>query len=79
MSFTFTPATHGNDSHKHTAPTLGTAFTVPNVTSAGSASTWSITATDVTVPIKDSNATTVVTGATHNITDNGHTHTISIS
>lgn len=58
-----------------TAPSLGTAFTVPNVTNAGSASTWSFT--DVTVPIKNTSTTTVVTSKTHSVTDNGHTHNIS--
>ena len=97
----FTPATHGADSHTHTAPTLGSkvptvsasdvtvpiredeATSVPNVTSAGSASTWSFTDVtvpiradaDTTVPVKD-NGTTVVTSKTHSITDNGHTHTL---
>lgn len=81
----FTPATHGADSHTHTAPTLGTAFTIPNVTSAGSASNWVFEDVTVpkaatsatTVPVKNSSATTVVTGKTHSITDNGHTHTLS--
>ena len=98
----FTPATHGADSHTHTAPTLGSkvptvsasdvtvpiredeATSVPNVTSAGSASTWSFTDVtvpiradaDTTVPIKDS-GTTVVTSKTHSITDNGHTHALN--
>lgn len=98
---TFTPATHGADSHTHTAPTLGSkvptvsasdvtvpirmdeATSVPNVTDAGSASTWSFTDVtvpiradaDTTVPVKDS-GTTVVTSKTHSITDNGHTHTL---
>ena len=58
-----------------TAPTLGTAISVPNVTSVGSASTWSFS--DVTVPIKDSSSTTVVTSKTHSVTDNGHTHALS--
>lgn len=70
----FSPATHGADSHTHTAPTLGTAFTIPNVTSVGSASNWVFE--DVTVP-KAASAKTVVTGASHSITDNGHTHTLS--
>ena len=70
----FSPATHAADSHTHTAPTLGTAFTIPNVTSVGSASNWVFE--DVTVP-KAASATTVVTGASHSITDNGHTHTLS--
>jgi len=57
-----------------TAPTLGTAISVPNVTSVGSASTWSFS--DVTVPIKNSSSTTVVTSKTHSVTDNGHTHAL---
>lgn len=73
----FTPATHGTDSHTHTAPTLGTAFTIPNVTSAGSASNWVFE--DVTVPKAATSATTVVTSKTHTITDNGHTHTLTTS
>lgn len=114
FSHTHTAATHGADSHTHTAPTLGTAISiygvqstttsvtgvsgsvtgshvksggngtaptlgtaisVPNVTSVGSASTWSFS--DVTVPIKDSSSTTVVTSKTHSVTDNGHTHALS--
>lgn len=67
LNITFIAATHGADSHTHTAPTLGTAISVPNVTGA----------TDVTVPIKDTAATTVVTSATHTVTDNGHTHSLS--
>ena len=47
--------------------TLGTAKSIPNVTSA----------TDVTVPIKNTSSSTFVTGTTHTVTDNGHTHTIS--
>ena len=56
-----------------------------NITwSAGTASSWSFS--NVTVPVKDDNATTVptaasaitvVTGASHSITDNGHTHTLA--
>ena len=46
--------------------TLGTAKSIPNVTAA----------TDVTVPIKNTSASTFVTGTTHTVTDNGHTHTI---
>ena len=74
FSHTHTAATHGADSHTHTAPTLGTAFTIPNVTSAGSASNWVFE--DITVPIKNTSSTTVVTSKTHSVTDNGHTHTI---
>ncbi len=47
--------------------TLGTAISVPNVTGVS----------DVTVPIKNTSATTVVTSASHTVTDNGHTHTLS--
>ena len=64
--------------------TLGTAISVPNITSVGSASNWVFE--DITVPIKDASATTVpiknadsttvVTSKTHSITDNGHTHSI---
>ena len=64
---TFTPASHGADSHTHTAPTLGTAFTIPNVTGN----------TDVTVPVRNASGTTVVTTSTHTVTDNGHTHSLS--
>ena len=81
----FSPATHEADSHTHTAPTIGVAFTIPNVTSVGSASNWVFENVTVpkaatsatTVPVKNSSATTVVTGASHSITDNGHTHTLS--
>jgi hypothetical protein len=76
--------TQGVDSHTHTPPTLGTKFTIPNVTSAGSASNWVFE--DVTVPIKNSSATTVpvrntsattvATSVNHTVTDNGHTHNI---
>ncbi len=51
-------------SHTHTAPTLGSK--VPTVS-----------ATNVTVPIKDDNASTFVTETTHTITDEGHTHSLS--
>lgn len=85
LSFSFTPATHGADSHTHTAPTLGTKFTIPNITSVGTASSWSFTDVTVpiradsatTVPIKNSTATTVVTGKSHTVNDSGHTHTIN--
>lgn len=63
----FTPATHGADSHTHTAPTLGSK--VPTVSTS-----------DVTVPIKNTSATSIpnvsVASATVSITDPGHTHTI---
>jgi hypothetical protein len=67
FSHTHTAATHGADSHTHTAPTLGSK--IPTVS-----------ASDVTVPIKDANATSVpsvsVTSATVTITDPGHTHSL---
>lgn len=60
------------------------ATSIPNVTSVGSASNWAfedITVpiradADTTVPIKNTSASTFVTGTTHTVTDNGHTHTI---
>lgn len=63
-----------------TAPTLGTAIKVQSKKSGanGTAPSWSFT--DVTVPIKNSTATSVpnvsVASATVSITDNGHTHSI---
>lgn len=70
-------------SHTHTAPTLGTAIKVQSK-SGGANSTAptlgskvpTVSASDVTVPIKNTSASTFVTGTTHTITDNGHTHTI---
>lgn len=62
-----TTASHVTSGGNGTAPTLGTAISVPNVTAA----------TDVTVPIKNTSSTTVVTSKTHTVTDNGHTHTLS--
>ena len=70
-----TTASHVKSGGNGTAPTLGTAISVPNITSVGSASTWSFS--DVTVPIKDSSSTTVITSKTHSVTDNGHTHALS--
>lgn len=60
------------------------ATSIPNVTSAGTASTWTFedvnvpirADADTTVPIKNASASTFVTGTTHTVTDNGHTHTI---
>lgn len=76
FSHTHTAATHGSDSHSHTAPTLGSK--VPTVS-----------ATDVTVPIKATSATTVpikatdsvvvITSGVHNINDSGHSHTVFYS
>ena len=64
LSYSFTAATHGTDSHTHTAPTLGSK--VPTVS-----------ASDVTVPIRADSSTTVVTSKTHTVNDSGHTHTLS--
>ena len=82
----FTPATHGTDSHTHTAPTLGTAIKVQSKSGGGNGSAptlgtaFSIPnvtgATDVTVPIKNTSSSTFVTGTSHTITDTGHTHSI---
>ena len=66
-----------------TAPTLGTAIKVQSK-SGGANSTAptlgskvpTVSASDVTVPIKNASASTFVTGTTHTVTDNGHTHTI---
>lgn len=66
-----------------TAPTLGTAIKVQSK-SGGANSTAptlgskvpTVSATDVTVPIKNASASTFVTSTTHTVTDNGHTHTI---
>ena len=67
-----------------TAPTIGTAIKVQSKSGGanGTAPTLgskvpTVSASDVTVPIKNSSASTFVTGTTHAITDNGHTHTIS--
>lgn len=87
LNITFTAATHGADSHTHTAPTLGTAIKVQSKSGGGNGSAPTLgTAksipnvtgvSDVTVPIKNTSATTVVTSATHTVTDNGHTHSLS--
>ena len=77
-------ASHVTGGSNSTVPTLGDAFTVPNVTSAGSASNWvfeNITVpiadgSATTVPIKDGTSTTVVTSKTHTVNDTGHTHSI---
>ena len=65
------------------APTLGTAIKVQSKSGGanGSAPTLgskvpTVSASDVTVPIKNASASTFVTGTSHTITDNGHTHTI---
>ena len=59
-----------------TAPTLGTVISVPNVTEVTDVTVPIKNADATTVPIKNTSATTVVTSATHSVTDNGHTHTI---
>lgn len=74
-------------SHTHIAPTLGTAITVQSK-SGGSNGTAPTLGTAIKVQSKSGGSngtapaltvtpTTVVTGTTHTITDNGHTHTIS--
>lgn len=70
-------------SHTHTAPTIGTAIKVQSKSGGanGTAPTLgskvpTVSASDVTVPIKNASASTFVTGTTHTITDNGHTHSI---
>ena len=66
-SHTHTAATHGTDSHTHTAPTIGTAIKVQSKSGGSNGTAPSLTVT----------STTVVTGKSHTITDNGHTHTLS--
>lgn len=66
-SHTHTAATHGSDSHTHTAPTIGTAIKVQSKSGGSNGTAPSLTVT----------STTVVTGKSHTITDNGHTHTLS--
>ena len=70
-------------SHTHTAPTIGTAIKVQSKSGGanGTAPTLgskvpTVSASDVTVPIKNASASTFVTGTTHTVTDNGHTHSI---
>ena len=71
-------------SHSHTTPSLSyTAKTASHVQSGGNGSAPTlgskvptVSASDVTVPIKNASASTFVTGTTHTITDNGHVHTI---
>ena len=58
-------ASHVKSGGNGTAPTLGTAISITPYTFS-----------DVTVPIKNSSASTFVTGTTHTVTDNGHTHSI---
>lgn len=70
-------------SHTHTAPTIGTAIKVQSKSGGanGTAPTLgskvpTVSASDVTVPIKNASASTFVTGTSHTVTDNGHTHSI---
>ena len=71
-------------SHSHTAPSLGyTARTASHVKSGGNGSAPTlgskvptVSASDITVPIKNTSASTFVTGTTHTVTDGGHSHTI---
>lgn len=71
-------------SHSHTVPSLSySAKTASHVKSGGNGTAPTlgskvpiVSATDVTVPIKNASASTFVTGTTHTVTDNGHTHTI---
>lgn len=67
FSHSHTAATHGADSHTHTAPTIGTAIKVQSKSGGGNGTAPSLTVT----------STTVVTGKSHTITDNGHTHTLN--
>lgn len=57
--------------------TLGTAISVPNVTNVNDVTVPIKATSATTVPIKNTSASTFVTGATHTITDNGHTHFIN--
>lgn len=57
--------------------TLGTAIDVPNVTNVNDVTVPIKATSATTVPIKNTSASTFVTGATHTITDNGHTHSIN--
>ena len=72
---------HAADSFSYTAPTLGESFVVPNVTNAGSASTWQFS--NVTVPkaataiYVPSRATSGDISGTATVTDNGHTHSVT--
>lgn len=83
---TFTAASYGTDNF--TAASLGSGFYTAGSAASFTQGTDSYTpptlgskvptvsASDVTVPKAATSATTVVTGKTHTITDNGHTHTI---
>lgn len=69
-------ASHVKSGSNGTAPTLGTAISIPNVTGATDVTVPIKNADATVVPIKNTSATTIVTSATHSVTDNGHTHTI---
>ena len=58
------------------APTLGTAISIPNITDVSDVTVPIKDTTATTVPIKNTSMSTFVTGTTHTITDNGHTHSI---
>ena len=64
LSFSFTPATHGADSHTHTAPTLGTAIKVQSK-SGGSNGTAPTLGTKFTIP----NVTSVGAASSWSFTD----------
>jgi len=83
---TFTAATYGTDTF--TAASLGSGFYTAGSAAKFTQGTDTYTAptlgskiptvsaSDVTVPKAATSSTTVVTSATHSITDNGHTHSI---
>ena len=87
FSHTHTAATHGADSHTHTAPTIGTAIKVQSKSGGGNGTAPTIgtaikvqskkSGSNSTVPSLTVTSTDVVTGTSHTITDNGHTHTLS--
>lgn len=87
FSHTHTAATHGADSHTHTAPTIGTAIKVQSKSGGGNGTAPTIgtaikvqskkSGSNSTVPSLTVTSTAVVTGTSHTITDNGHTHTLS--
>ena len=80
LSYTARTVSSKKSGANSTAPTIGTAIKVQSKKSGsnGSASTWSFT--DVTVPIKNTSATSIpnvsVASATVSITDSGHSHTV---
>lgn len=70
-------ASHVKSGGNGTAPTLGTAISVPNVTGTTDVTVPIKATSATTVPVKATNATTVVTSKTHSITDSGHTHNLA--